>query len=186
MPRRRQSLDRAAVVDAAIALVEQDGIGALGINRVARSLGIKPPSLYNHISGGADLAWYVARTGWHRMGVQLDASPIVGDPTVDLAELCNVYRDFARSNPHLYEVMSTTPLRNDDPEYAPRMRASLALFSAQITALGATDDDAIHAMRALRSAMHGFIVLEIGGQFALDQTASDSWRWMVAAVIGNI
>ena len=53
---RRPALDRAAVVAAGLALVQEEGADALGINRLARKLGIKPPSLYNHVKSGEDLA----------------------------------------------------------------------------------------------------------------------------------
>lgn len=43
------------VIAAAIACLEQEGESALGVNRVARELNIKPPAIYKHLDGNAGL-----------------------------------------------------------------------------------------------------------------------------------
>jgi AcrR family transcriptional regulator len=48
-------LTRAAVVAAAIALADAEGIGAVSIRRVANELGARPMSLYSHIASKDDL-----------------------------------------------------------------------------------------------------------------------------------
>ena len=50
MPGRR-GLDRKAVVDAAVELLNAGGTKSLTLNRLAKKLGVQPPSLYNHIDG---------------------------------------------------------------------------------------------------------------------------------------
>lgn len=61
-----QGLTLAIVVEAAIACLEAEGESALGVNRVARALGIKPPSIYKHIDGNAALRRCVALELWRR------------------------------------------------------------------------------------------------------------------------
>jgi AcrR family transcriptional regulator len=69
MARRKGfALTREAVVAAAITLGERDGPGQLGVNAVARELGIKPPSLYNHVASGEALQQAVAIEGTRRLG----------------------------------------------------------------------------------------------------------------------
>lgn len=56
MPRPKgQTLTQKVIVEAAIACIQKEGESALGVNRVARELGIQPPSLYNHIAGNEEL-----------------------------------------------------------------------------------------------------------------------------------
>ena len=50
MPRRAK-VDKNQVVATAADLVNREGADALSLNRLASELGIKPPSLYNHING---------------------------------------------------------------------------------------------------------------------------------------
>lgn len=67
------SLSTASVVDGAMRVVDSEGPGALGFNRVARELGIKPPSLYNHVADAGDLRRRVAIRGWERYAERCEA-----------------------------------------------------------------------------------------------------------------
>ena len=46
--------------------------------------------------------------------------------------------------------------------------------------------EAIHAVRGLRAAMHGFVMLETTGQFQLAEDSADSYRWLVDTVIRGL
>ncbi len=48
-PAPRQPLTRARIVDAALAIADAEGIEAVGMRGVARSLSVDPMSLYNHV-----------------------------------------------------------------------------------------------------------------------------------------
>ena len=52
---RRRTLSRDAVLDAALALADEGGLGAVSMRRLAGCLGVEAMSLYNHVSGKADL-----------------------------------------------------------------------------------------------------------------------------------
>ncbi|HEY9768769.1 MAG TPA: TetR/AcrR family transcriptional regulator [Coleofasciculaceae cyanobacterium] len=58
-PNKENSLTRKNVIEAAIACIEK-GASALGVNRVAKKLGIKPPAIYKHLQGNAQLKKAVA------------------------------------------------------------------------------------------------------------------------------
>jgi AcrR family transcriptional regulator len=47
-PLKENSLTPQDVVQAAITCLDQEGELALGVNRVARALGVKPPAIYKH------------------------------------------------------------------------------------------------------------------------------------------
>jgi AcrR family transcriptional regulator len=54
-PRAQGALTRSAVVRAAIAIADTDGLDAVSIRRVAAQLGARPMSLYTHIASKDDL-----------------------------------------------------------------------------------------------------------------------------------
>src|SRR4051812_50090811 len=56
----RMGLDRPAVVAAAMAIVDQEGVEALSMAPLAGELGIRGPSLYAHVRNQAELR----RGGW--------------------------------------------------------------------------------------------------------------------------
>src|SRR5919108_4531499 len=61
----RVGLDQATVVEAAARLVDEEGIDQLTLGRLAERLGVRTPSLYNHVAGlpglKRDLARYCLR-----------------------------------------------------------------------------------------------------------------------------
>jgi TetR/AcrR family tetracycline transcriptional repressor len=52
---RRRTLSRDAILDAALGLADEGGLGAVTMRRLASRLGVEAMSLYNHVSGKADL-----------------------------------------------------------------------------------------------------------------------------------
>lgn len=188
MPRRKgPSLDRQQVVAAAIACIEADGPAALAITPVARRLGIKPPSLYNHVKGADDLALAVLIEANHRMVATMRAGiGGVYEPRAVLAALAASLRQFALANPGLYQTISQIPPQNDHPELGPLIFEVLDFFRRPLAQLGITGDEAIHAIRALRSAMHGFVLLETSGQFGLGQSTDESYSWLVQTTLRGL
>ena len=53
--RRRPRLSRERVVEAALAIADADGLGALTIRSLATELGVKPMSVYYHVAGKDDI-----------------------------------------------------------------------------------------------------------------------------------
>ncbi len=55
MTTRRTPLTRERVLDAAITLIDERGIGALSMRKLGQELGVEAMSLYNHVAGKDDL-----------------------------------------------------------------------------------------------------------------------------------
>jgi AcrR family transcriptional regulator len=50
----RTPLNRRRVLEAAVALADRDGLGALSMRKLAQELGVEAMSLYHHVAGGKD------------------------------------------------------------------------------------------------------------------------------------
>jgi TetR/AcrR family tetracycline transcriptional repressor len=66
---RRGTLSRDSVLDAALGLADEGGLGAVSMRRVAAQLGVEAMSLYNHVSGKADLLDGIASRVFETIGV---------------------------------------------------------------------------------------------------------------------
>ncbi len=59
---KHSTLTRAGVVSAAIAMIGEDGLESFSMPKLAKCVGVSPPSLYHHFEGREDLLAEVART----------------------------------------------------------------------------------------------------------------------------
>ncbi len=76
--------------------------------------------------------------------------------------------------------------QNEHPEFAPIAQDLLDLFARPFGQIGVGAEGLVHAIRGFRAAIHGFVLLESGGQFQMRESTEDSCRWLIGAVIGGL
>jgi len=173
----RKGLSRQAVIEAAVDIVESEGAAALTLSRVARELGVKPPSLYNHVDGLETLHREVALGAMEGLAGRLGGAAMGRSGRDALRAIAAELRAYAAAHPGLYELSARA--RPEDEEYS---QASMRPVEPVISILRGYDlheDDAIHAARTLRAAIHGFVSLESIGGFGLDIDVDQSFEWLV-------
>jgi AcrR family transcriptional regulator len=177
----RAGLSPAAVVAAAAALADADGLEALTLARIAASVGVRTPSLYNHVASLEDVRRRLALIGLSELaGAMRDAA--VGRARDDaLIAMAHAYRDYATRHPGRYAATQRAPAE-EDPDLVAAATRAVEVLLAILRGYGLEGDDAIHAARAVRSALHGFVALETGGGFGLPVALDTSFDRMVAAV----
>ena len=55
-----------------------------------------------------------------------------------------------------------------------------------MASLGLQGEDAVHALRAFRSMVHGFATLEVAGGFGLPEDCDQSFRRLVNALVAGL
>lgn len=182
-PKKENSLTPEDVVNAAINCVEEEGISALGVNRVARELRIKPPAIYKHIDGNASLRKAVAVASWRKFFVYYK------EETVEATEFCTLLkigghatRNFARLHSGLYEVMMQVQLQPDDPEAMPVIEEALSFFKKGFKKNKLEENQLIDIVRMVNAAVYGYISLEKAGLLTLSRSTDDSFEVMLEAL----
>lgn len=183
MGKHRHALSRADVVGAALRNVMRDGEPGLGVQRVAASLGIRAPSLYNHVASQEELRAAVAIEGWRMLSEALHGAlrsdAAKQDPVLAVA---SAFRKFAKAQPGLYQLMSVARVEHDDAAFRPVADGLFLVFAQAFAPQALSQDQFVHAIRALRAAVHGFVHLEINGQFGMPYDVDLSFEWMVCAL----
>ena len=187
-PTKKNSLNRQDVIDAAIACIEKEGESALGVNRVARELGIKPPAIYKHLQGNAELKKAVVVASYQLYFAQLKQKTAgINEAKALLKAGGLATREFARLHPGLYRVMVRFQLQPDDPESASIIRESQTMFQALLSnSQDLSTNKLIDIMRMINSAILGFINLEQSGLLTLPRSTDDSFEVMLDALIKAI
>jgi AcrR family transcriptional regulator len=176
MPRR--GLGPAAVLAAAGEIADAEGLAAVTVARVAAALGVRGPSLYNHVDGHAGLMRGVALGANRELTVALRAAAVGRAGADALLAAAHAYRTFARAHPGRYDAMQRAPSAEDD-ERSAAAAETIDVLGAILRGWGLEGADRIHAIRALRSALHGFVDLERAGGFALAVDLDESFDRLV-------
>jgi AcrR family transcriptional regulator len=178
MPTRRH-IDRQQVLAVAIALADARGFEAVTLASVAEQLGIRIPSLYNHVAGLPGLRQEMTLWGLRQLAEHIRRAAVgkAGDDA--LISVAQAYRAFARAHPGIYSatLRAATP---DEPELAAAGQEVLDVVLAVLAPYDFDPDTTLHVVRALRSLLHGFVDLEIAGGFGLALDRDESFRQLVA------
>ena len=180
----RAGLNRAVVVEAAGALADERGLDGLSLADLAGRLGIRKPSLYNHVAGIGDLRRELALAGLRELGLSLSRAAVGKAGDEGLFALAEAYRAFVKQRPGLYEasVRSYRFSYPDDPEFEVAEAEGLEPVLAVLASCGiSSGEEAIHAARGLRSVAHGFATLEEAGGFGMSVDQNESFRRLVRA-----
>ena len=177
----RAGLSTAAVVAAAADIADAEGLDRLTLARVAAAAGVRTPSLYNHVESLDDVRRRVALLALRNLADALRDAAVgrAGDDA--LVAMADAYRAYARRHPGRYAATQRAPAEGDE-EMRAAAKGAVDVVFAILRGYGLEGDDAIHAARAVRSALHGFVALEAGGGFGIPVDLDESYARMVRAL----
>jgi AcrR family transcriptional regulator len=157
----RDQLTRAGILDAALALVDEEGFAALTMRNLAGRLGVVPMALYRHVANKADL-----------VGAVLDAaSARVTMPSTELewriglTELAAAIRSELLEHPGL-----VAPLVNS-PSLGPSALAIAEYGYSVMAPAGFEHDDLERGVNAIVAYTLGFVALEVPRRYPVNGTA---------------
>lgn len=159
MPAVRQRLNRALVIERAAVIADAEGIDAVTLSRIANDAGVKQPALYRHVSGIEELWSLLSLRARDLLVAQL--SEAVTDLSREKAvfAVAHAWREFVHQHPGLYSATDRVPSVGDADIELSLTRVVSVLTSA-LDGYALSDAQRGHAARSLRSALHGFCVLE--------------------------
>lgn len=177
----RAGLRPSIVIAEAARLADDVGYDNLTLAGLAARLRVAVPSLYKHVDGLDAVRRGVAILALTELGDAMTsalADVPAPDASARLRALADAYRTYATAHPGRYAAS----LRAGPPDDAEHAAAGEVVLQAVIGVLaerGLSGDDAIDATRALRAALHGFVVLEAAGGFGMPRDVRQSFERMI-------
>jgi AcrR family transcriptional regulator len=177
----RVGLTPALVVAEAARLADEVGLDRLTLAALAQRLGVALPSLYKHVRGLDALHQKLSALATAELAADL-ASAAAGRSRGDAVRAtAEAWRGYAHRHPGRYQAAQRVP-DPDDPEHVAAGERAVGTVYAVLRGYGLTGDDAVDATRAVRSALHGFVMLEQSGGFGLPVDVDRSFHRLVAAL----
>lgn len=166
----REKLSRERVVDAALGIMDREGLEAVTMRRVAREVGVEAMSLYHHVADKDDLLdGLCARVMTDFRIPERDDRPWTERARHGARE----WRRVLKSHPNVIALFAerTKPMTEVDSLLPMEYALSLLMES------GADEREAVQAFNVMGGYIMGFVMMETGQMFtagALDAQHPDS------------
>lgn len=183
MPRAK--LNAEAVTQAAYALVDADGVGALTLTRLAADLGVASPSLYKHVASLGELIARVTTLALRYLTDEITAAALGRAGRQALVGVAEQYRRCATEHPGLYALTQAAPTPGCAVQEKECLRA-VEVFAALVRSYGVADDLSTPAIRFVRAALHGFVDIETRGGFQMPVSVDASFAVLIEAVDASL
>jgi AcrR family transcriptional regulator len=178
----RVGLTSADVVAAGAALADEAGMSAVTLASLAERLGVRPPALYKHVDGLADLQHRIAALAMTELG-EAFRDALQGRAGAEaLAAMFGAMREYVAEHPGRYSATVGAEFHGqDDPLFVAGVRV-INSIRAVVSGYGIAPGDTDHAIRAMRCLIHGWAMLQAASGFQWSNDPEESFAWMVKFV----
>jgi AcrR family transcriptional regulator len=166
-------------------LADENTPEQLTLAQVAERLGIRVPSLYNHVNGLSGLQRELAILGGRQIMERIQRAAVGKSADEAVIAVARALRRYAREHPGLYSASVRAPAV-DDPEAQQFGREIVDIVLAVLEPYHLSEIDAIHAVRGLRSIIHGFLTLEQAGGFGMPVDHEESFLFLIKAYLKGL
>jgi AcrR family transcriptional regulator len=157
----------AQIVAVARRLLEEQGPAALSMRNVAAEIGIRAPSLYEHVADKRTLENAIIAEGLVEHGAVCTAAAAgAGDV---LGAITQAWRTWALAHPHVYRLIHARGLDRDVPAVAAAARRAGAPIRA------ATGQD-LACARVIWAFTHGLVMLELNDTYPPGASVDELWE----------
>jgi len=187
----RAGLNRQAVVDAALAVVDAGGptgFADLTLSAVASRVGVAVPSLYKHVGGLPDLRRGVSLASITGLTAALTGATAGQRGTDAVRAMAAAVRAFAHRTPGRYAAtqVATWALDPELTELRDAGAGAVEVIAASLRELGLPEERTVDAVRAVRAGLHGFIRLELDGGFGMPDDVDASFDYLVTSLTSGL
>lgn len=165
-PGRERSDRLRGIVEAAFAILDDDGADALTMRRLGADVGMQAPSLYKHVPDKAHLEAALIEDIFFAIGDVLHDA-IGASPEGAVPRLLQAYRRHSLAHPNRYRLATSGRLRRD------LLPEGLEDWAGQPFFLATADP---HRSQALWSFAHGMVILEIDGRYPDGSDLDHTWQ----------
>ncbi|MFJ4651188.1 TetR/AcrR family transcriptional regulator C-terminal domain-containing protein [Nocardia sp. NPDC088792] len=148
---------RAVVLDAALEIIDRDGVDGLSMRRLAEAVGRDPMVIYRHVPNKAAVLDGVAEIVFAELSVDTTGA----DWAAGLRELARDFRRLALEHPRVVPLLVTRPLSTPLGSRPRAVVRPLEDILELLTRAGFSGADALHIYRALFGFLYGHVLNEL-------------------------
>jgi TetR/AcrR family transcriptional regulator, tetracycline repressor protein len=151
--KQREKLSRDRVIDAALRVMDLDGLEAVSMRRIAREVGVEAMSLYNHVRDKDDLLEGIRlRVFSEFVFPELDPN----DPYENGRRVAHSWRNLLEAHPNMLELLA----EDHEPPSSLEAFAAMEVALAVLRSMGVPDDEMVQVFHAFGGYIQGYTMME--------------------------
>jgi AcrR family transcriptional regulator len=178
MPRTGLGTDR--VLQEGLRLLDEEGIAAVSLATLAARLGVKRPSLYNHVSSMEALREGLLALVLEDVA-QAAEKALSRSSRAGFMEVTQALRSYVVRYPRRIDLLLLSA-EGGGPELRHAAERLYSLVMNVLADYGLTGARAVHAVRTLRALWLGFSLIDTQGGYAMDVPVEESFRFAMEAM----
>jgi AcrR family transcriptional regulator len=152
-----RQITRALILQAALEIVDRDGVDALSMRRLSDAVNRDTAVLYRHLPNKAAVLDGVAEL----VLTQLSVDTTDPDWAEQLRTVAHDFRQLALAHPNVVPLLVTRPLATPLGQRPPGTLRPLEDVVTLLIAAGFSGEDALHIYRVLFAYLHGHVLDEL-------------------------
>lgn len=170
----RAGLDKEVILQMAADIADKEGMNHVTLKELAARLGVRPPSLYNHVAGLDDLYTSLTLYGWKQLEQEVTKAAVGKSKDEAVKSMCQTYMNYTTKHPGIFNVMQSYN------QYSTKeaMKATEGLVSIIFQVLSSyklSQENMVHTVRMFRSFLQGFATMVNNGGFGNPLSLQESF-----------
>jgi AcrR family transcriptional regulator len=154
---RDGQVSRSRILQAALGIIDRDGVDGLSMRRLSEEVGRDPTVLYRHVSNKAALLDGISEVVLGELRVDTTDR----DWAAQLRAVAHDFRRLALEHPHVVPLLVTRPLATPLGLRPPGMLRPLEDVLTLLVSVGFSGVDALHIYRVLFGFLYGHVLTEL-------------------------
>ncbi|MGN1466772.1 MAG: TetR/AcrR family transcriptional regulator [Ruminococcus sp.] len=179
-------LDKKKIIETAADMADEKGIANVTLKVLAAELGIKPPSLYKHFSGGLEeLNKELMLYGWRSLESEITKAAIGKAKDDAITAICYAYRNFVAKHKGLFEAMQWYNMYQSQ-EHLRATEGTVSILFQVLEAYGLNEEQKVHIVRMLRGFLQGFVSIESHEGYGNPTPINDTFDFALKTILNGI
>jgi AcrR family transcriptional regulator len=158
--KQRDPLTRAHIVDAALRVMDEEGLDAMSMRRIAREVGVEAMSLYNHVRDKEDLLDGVVERVMQDFRFPVASED--ADPVDVGRQIAREWRALLKQHPNVIALFA----HRHKPMRSPASMRPMELALDALGEMGLSVEDSVRAFHVIGGYIMGYVMMETGRMFA--------------------
>lgn len=171
-----------SIIEAAARIVNEQGEDALSLKGLAQDLGIKAPSLYNHVASLENVKERLMLYGWSHLEERMVRATMGVTGYEAMRRLCWAFYDYVEVNRGVFGIMMRYNKYSNE-ETVHSTERLLQQIQILMDSVGIGREDCVHVVRLLRSFLEGFFLITNNQELQQDNSIRESFEFSLSVLV---